>query len=51
MYCLISYQKMVELGILESAGPKHSRLYEFNNLYYTYFWIKAFEKNMLANNH
>lgn len=24
MYCLISYQKMVELGILESAGPKHS---------------------------
>lgn len=40
--------KMVELGILESTGHKHSGTYEFNNkLYYTYFWIKSFEKNQL----
>ena len=37
--------KMVELGILESTGHKNSGTYEFsNNLYYTYFWIKSFEK-------
>lgn len=40
--------KMVELGILESTGHKNSGTYEFsNNLYYTYFWIKSFEKNQL----
>ena len=40
--------KMVELGILESTGHKHSGTYEFsNNLYYTYFWIKSFEKSQL----
>lgn len=38
--------KMVELGILQSTGHKHSGTYEFsNNLYYTYFWIKSFEKS------
>ena len=38
--------KMVELGILESTGHKHSGTYEFsNNLYYAYFWIKSFEKS------
>ncbi|WP_407381787.1 AAA family ATPase [Methanobrevibacter sp.] len=38
--------KMVELGILESTGHKNSGTYEFsNNLYYTYFWIKSFEKS------
>ena len=40
--------KMVDLGILESTGHKHSGTYEFsNNLYYTYFWIKSFEKSQL----
>ena len=40
--------KMVELGILESTGHKHSGTYEFsNNLYYTYFWIKSFEKSQI----
>ena len=40
--------KMVGLGILESTGRKNSGTYEFsNNLYYTYFWIKSFEKNQL----
>ena len=43
--------KMVELGILESTGHKHSGIYKFsNNLYYTYFWIKSFEKNSLEKN-
>ena len=43
--------KMVELGILESTGHKHSGTYEFsNNLYYTYFWIKSFEKSQLSEN-
>ena len=43
--------KMVELGILESTGHKHSGTYEFsNNLYYTYFWIKSFEKSQLNEN-
>lgn len=43
--------KMVELGILESVGHKHSGQYEFNNnLYYIYFWIKAFEKKRLNRN-
>lgn len=38
--------KMVELGILQSTGHKHSGTYEFsNNLYYNYFWIKSFEKS------
>ena len=40
--------KMVKLGILESTGHKHSGTYEFNNnLYYTYFWIKSFEKSQI----
>ena len=40
--------KMAGLGILESTGHKHSGTYEFNNnLYYTYFWIKSFEKHQL----
>lgn len=40
--------KMVELGILESTGHKNSGTYEFsNNLYYTYFWIKSFEKSQI----
>ena len=43
--------KMVELGILESTGHSHSGTYEFsNNLYYTYFLIKAFEKNRMDGN-
>lgn len=38
--------KMIDLGILESTGHKYSGTYEFsNNLYYTYFWIKSFEKS------
>ena len=42
--------KMVELGILESTGHKHGGTYEFsNNLYYTYFLIKSFEKSQLMN--
>ncbi len=40
--------KMVKLGIIESTGHKHSGTYEFNNnLYYTYFWIKSFEKSQI----
>ena len=40
--------KMVGLGILEFSSYKHSGTYEFNNkLYYTYFWIKSFEKAKL----
>ena len=40
--------KMVELGILESTGHKYSGTYKFNNnLYYTYFWIKSFEKSQI----
>ncbi len=43
--------KMVDLGILESTGYKNSGTYEFsNNLYYTYFWIKSFEKTRKNNN-
>ena len=43
--------KMVELDILESTGHKNSGTYEFsNNLYYTYFWIKSFEKRQLNEN-
>ena len=38
--------KMVNLGILKSTGYRKSGTYEFsNNLYYTYFWIKSFEKS------
>lgn len=40
--------KIMELGILESRGHKNSGIDEFsNNLYYTYFWIKSFEKRQL----
>ena len=43
--------KMIELGILESTGHKHSGTYEFSNtLYYTYFWIKSFEKMQINGN-
>ena len=43
--------KMVDLGILESTGYKNSGTYEFsNNLYYTYFWIRSFEKTRKNNN-
>lgn len=37
--------EMIELGMIEAKGRKVSDTYQFsNNLYYTYFWIKSFEK-------
>ena len=38
--------RMMELGMIESKGRRNSETYQFsNNLYYTYFLIKSFEKS------
>ena len=38
-------EKMTELGMIELKGRRNTGNYQFsNNLYYTYFWIKSFEK-------
>ena len=42
--------KMLELAMIEPKGRRSSETYQFsNNLYYTYFWIKSFEKKYSAN--